>query len=279
MENKSEKYWNNFWQNQKNLIYNHHINSWYDFVLRSNHETILDNIKKKFLNSSSLNVIEVGCGSAKFTQFMINKKKYNYTISDRNISVLHQSKKLIKDILKKEVAIKELNLSVPNFIKQEYDIVYSGGVLEFFKNINNPISNMYNLTKENGVCIAVVIPKKFSLQTIANLQKSIAYFFRNLITKRKFLNNFFYSHLDKNTYINSYSHKYYKKAFIKQGFKDVEVYSLVPFPSFALGKKMDKKYAKFLHTYLYDFVKKFNNSNNFLSMLIGSSYLIYAKKN
>ena len=279
MENKSEKYWNNFWQNQKNLIYNHDINSWYDFVLRSNHETILDNIKKKFLNSSSLNVIEVGCGSAKFTQFMINKKKYNYTISDRNISVLHQSKKLIKDILKKEVAIKELNLSAPNFIKQEYDIVYSGGVLEFFENINNPISNMYNLTKENGVCFAVVIPKKFSLQTIANVQKSIAYLFRNLITKRKFLNDFFYSHLDKNTYINSYSHKYYKKAFRKQGFKEVEVYSLVPFPSFALGKKMDKKYAKFLYTYFYDFVKKFNNSNNFLSMLIGSSYLIYAKKN
>ena len=41
---------------------------------------------------------------------------------------------------------------------------------------------------------------------------------------------------------------------------------------------MDKKYAKFLYTYFYDFVKKFNNSNNFLSMLIGSSYLIYAKK-
>ena len=57
------------------------------------------------------------------------------------------------------------------------------------------------------------------------------------------------------------------------------MYSLVPFPSFALGKKMDKKYAKFLYTYLYNFVKKFNKSKNFLSLLIGSSYLIYAKKN
>ena len=37
MENKSEKYWNNFWQNQKNLIYNHDINSLYDFFFRSNH--------------------------------------------------------------------------------------------------------------------------------------------------------------------------------------------------------------------------------------------------
>lgn len=279
MENKSEKYWNNFWQHQKNLIYNHDINSWYDFVLRTNHETILDNINKNFLNTSSLNVIEVGCGSAKFTQFMINEKNYNYTISDRNKSVLYQSKKLIKDILKKEVAIKEINLSIPSPIKKKYDIVYSGGVLEFFENIHNPISNMYNLTNKNGVCFAIVIPKKFSFQTIANLQKSVAYFFRNLITKKKFLSGIFYSHLDKKTYINSYNHEYYKKAFIKQGFKEVEVYSLVPFPSFALGKKMDKKYAKFLYTYLNNFIKKFNKSKNFLSMLIGSSYLIYAKKN
>lgn len=279
MKTKSEVYWEQFWKTQKNTIYNKEVNSWYDFVMKSNHETIYKIIKQNYNNLDSLKFIEVGCGSAKFTQFMINNVSGDFTISDHNENILNQSKKKIREMYNKNINIQKLDLSATSSFENKFDIVYSGGVLEFFEDIEKPISNMSKLTNKDGICLAIVIPRKFSLQTIANIQKSVVYFFRSLIKGQNFGNGFFYSHLDKNTFINSYSSNRYKKVFIDNGFKKVNIYSLVPFPSFALGKKLDKKYAKFLDKYASSYVNKFNRSDIFINRLIGSSILIYAKKN
>ena len=279
MVNESKKYWEKFWINQDFTEHKESTNSWYKFVVKSNHDSILKIIKDNFKNLNNLNMIEVGCGSAKFTKYMIDEINCNYTISDLNENILRRTKKIIQDSQNRNIKTSKIDLSKTNNFKDSYDVVFSGGVLEFFKDIENPIKNMFDLTNENGICIAIVIPRKISSQSLGNIQKSIIYFFRDLIKKRKIPKKIFYSHLDKNTYINSYSYSYYEKIFINSGFKSVRVFSLVPFPSFAIGKKLDIKYANLLNNKFKNVVDSFNNSSNVFNKFIGSSYLIYAKKN
>ena len=273
---KKDNFWDNFWSNNNYLYFQNNTDSWVNLVIKYNYETVRSIIKKE--NKINDKILEIGCGSAKFTQFISNSKTKS-TISDININILKQAKDILNSLKIKTNTI-QLDLSRKFNHKETYDVVFSGGVLEFFEDIDTPINNMYKLTSQKGLCLAIVIPRKISIQTIANIQKSIVYLFRNILLLKKIkFNNLIYDHVDKSTYANSYNYKIYKKSFLDAGFNQVKVYSLTPFPSFAIGKKLDSVYAKLINKFFSNFIFSFNKSTSPLSIFWGSAFLVYAKKN
>ena len=68
------------------------------------------------------------------------------------------------------------------FEDNSFDIVFSGGVLEYFENYEIPMSEMTRVLRPNGVFAANMVPRKFSIQTIADCAANIGSFFKSYIT-------------------------------------------------------------------------------------------------
>ena len=103
-------------------------------------------------------LLECGCGTATLARYMA-QRGYECTMLD-------YSKKAI-EIARTGFAARGLNgrfcvgdLNELGFETDSFDIVYSGGVLEFFADIRKPILEMVRVLKPGGVFAASMVPRK-----------------------------------------------------------------------------------------------------------------------
>ena len=124
-----------------------------------------DNILNKYLdklNASNKKVLEVGCGYGSNIQLLKEKRK------DVECSVLDNS----------EIAIEKIKERIPNaylgdcretpFEDDQFDLVYSAGLMEHFKDENPFLDEMKRITSKDGFLITFV-PAKYSLWQIYQL--------------------------------------------------------------------------------------------------------------
>lgn len=222
-----------------------------------------------------INLIECGCGSARVSRHFA-RKGYDCTMLDYSEAGLKMARLgFEKESLEGRFVLGDINkMSFPD---NTCDIVFSGGVLEFFPDISKPIAEMVRVLKPGGLFAANIVPRKFSGQTIADWQRTLAHSFRNLAggkvheifkVKRFFPDQY---HLN-----NAKLHDYVACC-QRAGLKNVTGLGISPFPALALPRAGARLYARQIES-LIPWWRKFNRSRSKWTEVWGMSYAIYGNK-
>ena len=121
-----------------------------------------------------------------------------------------------------------------------------GGVLEFFPNIKIPLSEMVRVLKPGGILAVNIVPNKFSIQRIADVQRTIAHGLFNLINGN-LINAFtLKKHIPSEYPISSRSLNDYIVSFKYAGLTNVNGLYCTPYPAIALPKSLSMAYTNYL---------------------------------
>ncbi len=268
--NEDSEFWDGFWK--KNSLDEINEYSWPQVSKAYGLKRILDYFDGDI---RGLSVLECGCGSAEVSKKLL--------VKGAKCDLLDISKVGLERTTQQ---IREMGYEVNSFLgdvnciegltgNKKYDLIYSGGLLHHIKDLGPAVDSMKNSLTKNGVIIADIIPKKFSLQTIADFEKSFIYFLRN-IYNRDFSNIFsMHTHIPK-TFVSERLPKEYEETF-KQYDLSAEVYTATIYPSFALPKFLEKIYSRILIS-KYSFWKSLYIRESRLLNLLSISFTLYAKR-
>ena len=152
-------------------------------------------------------ILEVGAGRGTISAYF-SDHKYETTLMDSSTKAIQISKKIFKNNnLNAKFIISDIN-RLKN-IKPEYDIIFSYGLMEHFKDIKKPLINQINLLNKGGLFLAYIVPDYRN----KNVQKNYLWI-NSLITSD---NNKLKSNSIKksNIYRNNYNSSKYIKILSK----------------------------------------------------------------
>lgn len=270
----SQKWWDDFWTKQASTVISVKDNdeTWYDLVWKVALEYWYDLFEKL---APGKKMLECGCGSAKVSQYMA-QRGYQCTLLDYSEKALKLGKSNFDSLsLGGKFVTGDINhLCFPD---EQFDVVFSGGVLEFFADVQKPINEMTRVLKSGGVFSSNMVPRKFSIQTIADLERTLAYSFRNLV-KGQFRDIFKrVQYIPPNYNVNSVSLQDYIGFCEKAQLRPVAGLVTSPFPDVALPQLGKKLYASIMKKLIPQW-RKFNLSKNRWTEVWGTSYTIYGIK-
>ena len=126
---------------------------------------LMDEIKFSYLipllpSGNDINILEVGCGSARLSCFLASKG-YKTTCLDYSKSALKVARKNYELTNNKGEFVVGDAKKLP-FEDNTFDIVLSTGLLEHFKDPQIVINEMTRVLKPNGIFYSDIVPKKFS---------------------------------------------------------------------------------------------------------------------
>jgi len=222
-----------------------------------------------------LRILECGCGSATVSRYMV-QNGYEATLIDYAKSSIELAKtRFSRKGLKASFVLGDIN-KLP-FEDDSFDVVFSGGVLEYFENYEIPISEMIRVLRPGGVFAANMVPRKFSIQTIADWQRTLAHTIKAL-SKRNF-NDVFKSVklVPKHYNINTATLDDYKNTASYYGLSNIETRCVTPFPLLSLPPSLQKKYVQYICRHL-DLWKNFNSSDKAWKRYVGMTYMIFGTK-
>lgn len=263
--------WDRFWRTRREFLSHEQPDSWRDLVWKIG----LDYWHELFERlSPGRKMLECGSGSAKASLFM-SKWGYSCVMLDNSYEGLLLGKTNFEqaNITGKFVLG---NIESLPFQDGTFDIVYSGGVLNHFYNIRPAISEMARVLKPGGLFGATVITRRFSCQSIGNIQIFCAKFIMNLL-KRNFKGAVKESKQDSPFYVNSIPLKEYKRVVEENGLEDVVATGTSPFPAIALPKRLQPFYGKFMLG-LLPLWRRFDGSNSKFTEVWGATFSIYGVK-
>lgn len=272
MEKRNDiKFWNEFWNKHKEISLDEGPDTWYMLVWKVGLEYWSDIFNRL---SPGKKMLECGAGSAKVSLYMA-KQGYSCVMLDNSDDGLNPGKINFKKAnINGEFVLGDVE-KLP-FEEGTFDIVYSGGLLHHFHDIHPAVKEMIRVLKPDGLFAATVITKKFSCQTLGDIQIFWAKFARHLvkgeikgIVKRSRRNFPFYE--------NSISLKEYKKIAEESGLKNVVATGNSPFPAIALPQFLHPVYAKFMKMFMPCW-KWFNNSDSKFTEIWGATFSIYGIK-
>lgn len=273
MNDKSD-WWDNFWakQAQSSVDLNGNCETWYDLVWN---ETLNHwySLFEKFTPGREM--LECGCGSAKVSQYMA-QRGYRCTLLDYSEQAIANAKsKFVSQSLYGNFVVGDINNM--HFKDEQFDVVFSGGVLEFFEDIERPVSEMVRVLKPGGIFAADIVPRKFSVQTIADLERTFVYSTRNLL-KGRFKDVFRRIRTVPLSYhVNSLSLEDYIDVCKKAGLTSVVGLVTRPFPEISLPHFAKRYYARTMRMFMKQW-RSFNESNSFLTKIWGITYTVYGIK-
>lgn len=204
---------------------------------------VYEDIAEHLPNYQTAKILECGCGGARNSLYL----------------ALHGLDVTCSDYSPEAIRLAKANFSAygahGNFLQDDFfhskipdnsfDCVMSFGLLEHFRDLQPLVANLTRLVKPGGIQIHIVIPKKFSTQTIANLIRFPYNFLYFSIMKREFHNIIRRSYRDFPHYENSFSAQEYSKAFVEGGNQVIycEPWSIIfPLINFRLIRDIVVKY-------------------------------------
>lgn len=270
-QDKDIKKWDDYWQHVPERILHDEPKDWYGWVWKMGRE-YWGEIFNKYAKGKKM--LECGAGSAKLSLYMA-RQGYDCTMLDNSPEGLKLGQLRFKrEGLPGSFVLGDVT-QMP-FKTGTFEIVTSGGLLHHFHDIDKPIREMVRVLKKGGLCAAVVIPKKFSCQTLGNFEHFLVKFLKNLY-KANLKGIISRSRTDQPFYVNSLSITEYVRAFESAGLHDITATGLSPFPSLALPAKGQELYGKFLKA-LVPFWLKFDRSRSKFTEIWGASFGIYGFK-
>lgn len=269
-----QEWWDDFWKDQGSgeLESDGKDLTWHNLIWRVNLEFWYDLFEKR---SPGKQMLECGCGKARVSQHLAHAG-YVCTLLDYSEEALQQGRKAFEtQSLDGRFIIGDINsLCIPD---NSFDIVFSGGVLEFFEDAQTPIKEMVRVLRPGGIFAANMVPRKFSIQTIADLERTLAYSGRNLI-KGRFGDVFKRVQSVPSHYgVNSLRLQDYTDICLRAGLDNVTGLGTSPFPDLALPGLGQRVYARAMKKML-PFWNWFNHSSTRWTEFWGITYTIYGIK-
>ena len=267
--------WEGFWldESKRDLLKNiHSPNRWEDIVWKLAFEhwkSVFDTLAPGF------DMLECGCGSANISRYMaING--YKPTVLDYTDSGLKLAQNGFRRLnLEANYVLGDIN-KLP-FEDNSFDVVFSGGVLDFFENYEIPMSEMIRVLKPKGVFAANMVPRKFSIQTIADWQRTLAHCLR-AISKGNFNKAFKRISLVPIDYkTNKATLDDYVSKLDSLGLINLESRCITPFPLLSLPNSLQSKYINLINKNL-DLWRNFNSSDKPWKRYFGMGYMIFGIK-
>lgn len=149
------KEWDQFWKE-----YNTSKAEVYYIMLRD--KIIKDT--SKMLNKDKIRILEAGCGYGSNSRLLIRDKKFDVWCLDLSKEAIKKVKKEIKNAYVGDIQ------KMP-FKDEFFDVVFSSGVIEHFKDESKAVNELYRITKKNGIIITFV-PGKYSLWQLYKIIKA-----------------------------------------------------------------------------------------------------------
>ena len=263
--------WDDFWQHEGRIFLETNGEDWTSLVWKVSFDYWQDIFERLALGKKML---ECGAGSAKMSLHM-GQRGYECTMLENSKGALEAGRKNFQRAGLSGTFVLE-DVERISFPDNTFDIVYSGGLLHHFEDIQPAVKEMVRVIKPGGVFGATVITKKFSCQTIGDLEKFFVLFFFD-IARGKIKETFSKSRGEFPFYVNSIPLSEYRKVLEEAGLKDVVATGTSPFPSLALPDFLHKVYGKFMKA-LMPFWKWFDRSNSKFAEIWGASFSMYGIK-
>ena len=271
---KTQEWWNEFWTKKPPVLpcSKESDETWYDLAWKVFFEYWYDLFKRL---APGKKMLECGCGTARVSQYMA-QRGYQCTLLDYSENALKLAKSNFDSLsLGGQFVIGDLNhLSFPD---KKFDIVFCGGVLEFFPDPQRPINEMIRVLRPGGVFSANLVPNKFSIQTIADIERTFVYSLRNLVKGRYRDVLKRVQHIPPDYNVNSLPLEDYINICKKSGLTSVVGLITSPFPEIALPRLGKKLYASLMKK-LFQNWRKFNQSKSRWTEIWGITYTIYGIK-
>jgi ubiquinone/menaquinone biosynthesis C-methylase UbiE len=270
----TQEWWDDFWIKQPPTVISIKENdeTWYDLVWKVSLDYWHDLFEKL---APGKKMLECGCGSARISQYMA-QHGYQCTLLDYSEKALMLAKSNF-DSLSLDGQFVIGDMSRLSFRDEQFDVVFSGGVLEFFPDVQRPINEMVRVLRPGGVFSANMVPKKFSIQTIADIERTLAHSVRNLMRGR--FEDIFkrVQHIPVNYNVNSVTLQDYIGFCEKAQLRPVVGLVTSPFPDVALPRFAKRLYAHVMKKLLKQW-RKFNESKSRWTEVWGITYTIYGIK-
>lgn len=269
-----QKWWNEFWSRGETpaTTLGASLETWYDLVWHVTFEYWHDLFDAV---GTGKRMIECGCGSARVSQYMA-QVGYQCTLLDRSEQGLSLAKRNFDALsVHGNFVLGDINsLCVRD---EQFDVVYSGGVLEFLNDLKAPVREMVRILKPGGVLAANVVPPKFSIQSIADIERTAVYSIRNLVQGRFGSAFKRVRQIPRDYQVQPWVLTDYVRAFEEAGLRSVTGLVTTPFPALALPKAAHKVYARAMRALLPQW-RQFNRSGSRLNHLWGIGYAIHGVK-
>jgi ubiquinone/menaquinone biosynthesis C-methylase UbiE len=270
----TQKWWDDFWEKQSFPIASGEDNNetWHDLVWKVCFEYWEDIFKTL---APGKKMLECGCGSARVSQYMA-QRGFQCTLLDYSESALSLAKKNFEALSLSGTFVAG-DINHLSFSDGQFDVVYSGGVLEFFDDAQKPINEMVRILRPGGIFAANMVPNKFSIQTIADIERTLAYSFKNLVRgkikdacKRVRM-------IPPDYKVSSMPLLKYVRICEKAGLTSVVGLATSPFPALALPRVGRKIYAAIMKKFIKQW-HAFNESKSTWTEVWGITYTIYGIK-
>ena len=225
--------------------------------------------------NNSKKMLECGCGSAKISRHMAGEG-YDCTLLDYSTNAIQIARTLnSRHAIQANYIASDIR-TMP-FHSNSFDVIFSGGVLEFFKDINTPLREMVRVLKPNGIIGAAMVPSKFSIQTIGDMQRTIAHSAYGLIRGDGMAALKGISSTPRHYEIQSHNLEHYKQIFEKAGLTHIVAKTVTPFPELALPRTGQRLYGQLMRK-LEPLWHAFNESDSWISNTLGIGYIIHGIK-
>ncbi len=270
----TKEWWEGFWSKQSSsAVFTESIcHPYSDLVRRMACEYWFDIFVKL---ASGKKMLECGCGSANVSGYMA-QRGYQCTLLDYSETALKQAEaNLNRLFLGARFIISDMNNLCLK--EKQFDIVFSGGVLEFFDNAQKPIDEMVRVLKPGGIFAANLVPNKFSIQTIADVERTVACSAMNLFRGR--FNDVFrmVRNIPTDYKVSALPLKGYLDMCRNAGLNSVVGLVTSPFPVLALPLSLQRVYVNLMQK-LTPYWRKFNATKNLFTKNLGITYTIYGIK-
>ncbi|MEQ1729649.1 MAG: class I SAM-dependent methyltransferase, partial [Vicinamibacterales bacterium] len=233
-----DAWWDGFWRDHAVRAPEDSGETWYDAIWSTMLARWLDAARRYGLGRD---VLECGCGSARFSVYF-RRHGYRVTMLDYSRTALDLARETFRTTGQPGRFVRG-DVTRLCLRGEQFDIVYSGGVLEFVGDLDGAIAEMARVLKPGGMLAATVVPRKVSIQTLANIQRTIAYTLRAVVTRSGPRWSPVQAVPDSYP-VHPWALNDYAAACRKAGLIDVTARVTGPFPAFALPASLQARYAR-----------------------------------
>jgi len=273
---------NKNWKSRTEAVYSHWTRvkpvNQIQFAFRQ-HWKLFKQIFKRYpllkKSKKSTKVLEVGCGRGTMSAYFADNN-YDTYLLDKSKKAMELAKKYFKKNNLKANFYTDDCLKLP-FENNKFDIIFSIGLMEHFKNPEKAISEKFRVLKKGGINISYIVPnKKVKVQEEYHWINEIihSYYAKKSTKTSKF-----------KVYRSNYNLKFYKKLYKKFTKSKINCYGIYPLPM--ISHSIDFPFSLMNDKIEKDLVLKFekiltHKYKNFSSWLCDEDYgqaiIIWATK-